>query len=116
MIENKNSPGTAYRQGLKETNRISTLKQNGDYCNPYVSSIEKLRLIKMFVYGLRYMPDEFTDHRHKILAANVETFLQQFPLDQHTAHIFVLYLTEISAIDICGGRDYVAGLFKGIGG
>jgi hypothetical protein len=83
--------------------------------NP-LSRLERERLQKCLFYGrIIHFRYGFADKRHTVIYSNLESFLNCFPCEQHTGYWFIYYLQETGMIDICGGTDYVRGVFAGIG-
>jgi hypothetical protein len=83
--------------------------------NP-LARLEKERLQKCLFYGeLLRFSYSFADNRNKLIYSNLESFLNCFPCDQYSCTWFIYYLQDTGAIDLCGGADYVRGVFYGIG-
>ena len=84
--------------------------------NRYWLHLGKQRLVNMMISGICYPTKLFHDARNKLLAANLDSFLNIFPVDKRTTKWFLGYLNETNITDACGGESYVKGIFQGIGG
>jgi hypothetical protein len=85
--------------------------------NPYINTLEKSRLEMMMAYSkpIRFKYT-FTDSRNRFIYGWLESFLLNFPANQHADEWFLYYLSETpGAIERAGGQDYVRDIFRGVG-
>ena len=119
MIYQKNNPGNPESQGLKhETScaSICNIAGNRETANPFILNHERSKLASVMAQG-RSIPFKlpFTG-KHRIIYATLTSFLSCYPVQQHTARCFVVYLAENFLLEACGGEKYIYGIFQGIGG
>ncbi|GHV79458.1 hypothetical protein AGMMS49944_12490 [Spirochaetia bacterium] len=58
---------------------------------------------------------KFADPRHRFIYGWLESFVLNFPVNQHTANWFISYLSETPwAIENAGGKSYIMDIFRGL--
>ncbi|GHV79151.1 hypothetical protein AGMMS49944_09420 [Spirochaetia bacterium] len=116
MIPNKNPLPPAGRSGGIQRKDGDYYNRNNYTVNPYYSSHEKVLLVRMLMRG-KCFRHEFVDSRHRFIYSWLESFLLNFPVNQHAPDWFLCYLSETPwAIERAGGKSYIMDIFRGLGG
>ena len=104
------------RRALNQVDNSNIVRFQGKVNNTYLQDHERGKLALMLAHGRIFYPKRpFADSRHKAIYLNLVDFLQTFPDHQINAGWFAYYLAENEQVQICGGKEYVMSIFRGIG-
>ena len=109
---NKKSPAAIPGLQAIDNSTISHERKNN---NPFIVNSEKMKLAMMLAQGipLRFKYP-FVYAIHGIIYANLESFIDNYPAQQHNANWFIFYLRENGMLEVCGGEGYVRSIFQGL--